>query len=424
MAAGSNPWAVRDSAPPGKEQVAQTAVRLGVSGLGRAFVLTEPALRDNARIKLVAACEPRDASRDAFARAYPDARVYSSFDAMCDDSNVQAIYIATPHEWHADQACQAAAAGKHLLIDKPMAVDLTDARKIVDAVSRAGVVAVVGPSHSFDAPVTLANNLVASGRYGRVRMVQMLNYTDFLYRPRRTEELETARGGGVLFSQAVHQVDVLRRLVPGQAASSVVAQTGNWDATRDTEGAYTAMVWFDGGAVASLTYSGYARFDSDAWMDNLSETGHDKQPGQFARTRQALVADGVADEGALKVQRTYGLAPALPMPSAHEHFGPVIVSLDGADLRLTPRGVVVYADDGESFVPCMVSAHPRTPVLDVLADAIHGVSAPLQDPHWGMGSLEICHAILRSSRGRVRVDLVHQRAAPYRPRDHDQQSGD
>ena len=74
---------------------------------------------------------------------------------------------------------------------------------------------VVGHSHSFDAPILRTRELIASGAFGAVRMINALNYTDFLYRPRRPEELDTAQGGGAVFNQAAHQVDIVRLLGGG-----------------------------------------------------------------------------------------------------------------------------------------------------------------------------------------------------------------
>ena len=99
---------------------------------------------------------------------------------------------------------------------------------MIDAARDAGVQLVVGHSHSFDAPILRAREIIASGSVGAVRMIQALNYTDFLYRPRRPEELDTAQGGGVLFSQAAHQIDIVR-LLGGGLVRSVRAGTGAWD---------------------------------------------------------------------------------------------------------------------------------------------------------------------------------------------------
>ena len=74
----------------------------------------------------------------------------------------------------------------------------------------------VGHSHSFDAPILRTRALIAGGEFGAVRMINTLNYTDFVYRPRRPEELDTAQGGGAIFSQAAHQVDIVRLLGGGE----------------------------------------------------------------------------------------------------------------------------------------------------------------------------------------------------------------
>ena len=132
-----------------------------------------------------------------------------------------------------------------------------------------------------------------------------------MYRPRRPEELDTARGGGVVFSQAAHQVDVARML--GGEVRSVRAVTGSWDPARPTEGAYTALVTFDGGAFGSLTYSGYGHFDGDELCDWVSETGQRKDPGRHGAMRALTREAGSAeDEAALKNRRGYGSAEMRP----------------------------------------------------------------------------------------------------------------
>src|SRR5262249_11684400 len=163
-----------------------------------------------------------------------------------------------------------AAAGKHLLVEKPMALTLDEAQAMIDASRAAGVKLIVGHSHSFDAPIAAARKIIASGEFGRLKMITALKFTDFLHRPRGAEELDTALGGGVVFNQAAHQVDILR-LLAGGLAESVVAQTGIWDPSRPTEGAYNAMIRFAGNVAATITYSGYAHFDSDEFLDWTSE---------------------------------------------------------------------------------------------------------------------------------------------------------
>ena len=380
-------------------------VRLGVAGLGRAFVLTLPTLVADPRVRLVAAAAPRADSRDAFAARF-GGRGHATVDALAADLEVEAVYVATPHQMHADHVVACLNAGKHVLVDKPLAVTMADADRMVDAAEAAGRHLIVGPSHSFDSPVRLARRLIADGGLGPLRIVQALNYTDFLYRPRRPEELRTEDGGGVIFSQAVHQVDVVRLLAGGRARR-VMAMTGAWDPDRPTEGAYSALIDFDGGAFATLTYSGYAHFDSDVWMDDTGELGHPK-PAGYGRARRALAGLDAEAETRLKATRTFGATDAPPPATRHEHFGPVLALCDRGDLRLTPSGVEIHGDTERRTVDAPLGTGPREGVIDALWRAVREDRAPVQDGAWGRASLEVCHAILASARTGQPVDLTRQ----------------
>ncbi|MEC7256526.1 MAG: Gfo/Idh/MocA family oxidoreductase, partial [Pseudomonadota bacterium] len=201
-------------------------------------------------------------------------------------------------------------------------------------------------------------------------------------------------GGGVLFSQAIHQIDVVRYLAGGQG-TRLAALTGNWDAARPTEGAYAALLSFAGGVFATLTYSGYAHFDSDTWMGDVAELGQDKTAA-YGAARRGLKGIAPGGESAAKMQRTYGRG-AEPAPAPHhEHFGPVIALCDRGDLRLTPDGVEINGDLTREFRAAPVG-RPRAGVLDALHDAVRLDRAPVQDGAWGLASLEVCHAILRAA---------------------------
>lgn len=382
-------------------------IRLGVVGLGRAFMLMLPTFRADPRIALVAAAAPRQASRQAFENEF-GGRAYETIEKLCADPDVEAIYVATPHQMHCDHVIAAARAGKHVLVDKPLAISLEDGAAMVKACRDAGVHLIVGPSHSFDGPVVQARRLIDEGAIGTVRMINAWNFTDFLYRPRRPEELDTSQGGGVVFSQGVHQIDIVRLLAGGRGRS-VTAMTGKWDARRPTEGAYSALMTFEGGAFAAFTYSGYAHFDSDEWMDWTGELGHRKDPAQYGGARRALAKVASAqEEAALKTARTFGAGSEPPVADRHEHFGPIIICGDRADLRLTPQGVHVYGDEERTFHSAAPIDVPRAEVANALFDAVRGGCPPAQTGAWGLASLEVCHAILQSAETGLPVDLRHQ----------------
>lgn len=390
---------------------AREKLRLGVIGLGRAFTLMLPTFLRHPMVDLVAASDPRPDARARFAGDF-GASVYETAEGVCADPRVQAIYVASPHGFHAEHVRLAAGAGKHVLVEKPMALSVADCQAMIAAARAGGVHLLVGHSHSFDAPYLQARELVAGGEYGAVRMISALNFTDFMYRPRRPEELDTAAGGGVVFSQAAHQVDVVR-LLAGSPATSVHAVTGAWDPARPTEGAYTALLRFRSGAAASLTYSGYAHFDTDEFNGWVGELGQARDSGQYGTARAALAEIETAEqEAALKNRRAFGPAGRDAFRGdgalAHNLFGVVIACCERADLRPRADGVMAYGDFERRFHPLPPPAVPRAEVIDELyAAAIEGV-APLHSGDWGMATLEICLAILRSAAEGREVELGHQ----------------
>jgi phthalate 4,5-cis-dihydrodiol dehydrogenase len=385
-------------------------LRVGVAGLGRAFTVMLPTFTGDPRVKLVAAADTRAEARQRFAADF-GAKCYATVEELCADPEVEAVYVATPHQYHAPHAVLGAQHGKHLLIEKPIALTLDECTTIVDAARRARVQLVVGHSHSFNAPVARLRGLIESGDFGAVRMINAIDYTDYLYRPRRPEELDTAQGGGAVFNQAAHQVDIVR-LVGGGRVASVWAATGAWDPSRPTEGAYAALLTFADGAFASLTYSGYGHFDSDEWQGWIGEMGQKKTP--YAGSSSPRFAHA-RDEAAFKNARNYGgpdYRPPLAQAPAHQHFGTLLVSCDRADLRALPNGVMVYQNGAARLDPLPPPPAPRAEVIDELYRAIVHGEAPLHDGAWATATLEVVLAILRSAHEGRDVVLGHQVALP------------
>src|SRR5438874_2365658 len=381
-------------------------MRIGVAGLGRAFTLMAPTFAADARVALVAAADPRPEARAQFERDFRG-RAYATVAELCADAALEVLYVATPHQFHAEHARLAFAAGKHALVEKPMALTLDECRAMVDAARAAGRHLIVGHSHSFDAPIQRTRDLIASGAYGRLRMITALNFTDFLYRPRRPEELDTARGGGAVYNQAAHHVDIARLLAGGRA-KSVRAQTGAWDPARPTEGAYSALIAFEDGAFATLTYSGYAHFDSDEFIGWIGEGSQKKDPAAYGAARRALTGD----ERQVKDARNYGGAQYAKAPAAlgHQHFGVLIASCEHADLRPLAEGVWIYADGERRLEALPAPKVQRAEVIDELYAAVVEGRAPLHDGPWALATAAVCLAILQSASEQREITLRNQTA--------------
>ena len=237
-------------------------------------------------------------------------------------------------------------------------------------------------------------------------MIHAFNYTDFLYRPRRPEELDTAQGGGAVFNQAAHQIDIVRLLAGGRV-KTMRAATGAWDPARPTDGAYSALLTFESGAFASLAYGGYGHFDSDEFSGWVGEMGQAKTP--HARKSQRFA--NPEEESDFKNARNYGGAayqPSVTQDLAHQHFGTVIVSCERADLRPMPNGVMIYQDGTARLDPLPPPSVPRSEVIDELYVAIVDGKPPLHDGAWGMATLEVCLAMLTSSREGRDIALSRQ----------------
>ncbi len=397
--------------------VPEKVLRIGVAGLGRAFTLTAPMLTGDPRLNVVAGADPRAEARARFCADF-GVSAHETVEAMCERPDIDAVYVASPHQFHRPNVEAAARAGKHVLVEKPMALSLGDCEAMIEAAEKAGVVMVVGHSHGFDRPIIRAREHIASGEFGQLRMINAMQYTDFLYRPRRPEELDTAQGGGVIFNQAPHQIDNIR-VIAGGRVRAVRAGVGAWDSARPTEGAYSAFLAFESGVFASLTYSGYAHFDSDEFSDWIGESGLPKDSSRYGGARAALAGLSAREELDLKAAANYGGAGYVPPhrdeDSArrwHQHFGLLIASCEGADLRPRPDGVMIYANAERRFEPLERPRVYRSEVVDEFHGAIAHGRKPMHDGRWALATMEVCDAILRSAREGREVTLSRQSGTP------------
>jgi phthalate 4,5-cis-dihydrodiol dehydrogenase len=236
-------------------------------------------------------------------------------------------------------------------------------------------------------------------------MITAVNFTDFLYRPRRPEELDSSRGGGAVYNQGAHHVDIVR-LLGGGRLKSVRAATGAWDPARPTEGAYSALLTFEDGAFASITYSGYGHFDSDEFTGWIGEGGQRKDPANYGAARKLLEGD----EMQVKDARNYGGAQYARAPTAllHQHFGVLIASCERADLRPLPDGVWIYTDGEKRLEPLAAPKVQRAEVIDELYAAVVEGKPPLHDGEWALATTEAVLAILQSAKEQKEIALTNQ----------------
>jgi phthalate 4,5-cis-dihydrodiol dehydrogenase len=370
-------------------------IALGVIGLGMAGAVMVNAAAAHPGIRIVAAADPQRNPRDAFTRAF-GAPAFEDARQVCENPDVEAVYIATPHQFHRAHAVLAAESGKHVVVEKPLALTLEDCDTIIEAVDRNRVHLIVGHTHGFDPAVRAMRRIIGSGEVGTLGLVAMWNYTNFIYRPRRPEELDTSRGGGILFNQIPHQIDTLRLL--GGNIRSVRAIAKQLDPSRPTEALASALLQLESGAAATITYSGYDHFDSDEFHFWIAESGAPKPADQHGATRRALL-DRTDDEATLRIRNFALGSRAVATPAHQPHFGTMIVTCSEADLRASRDGVLIYGRDGvrEIALPRRPGIPGRREVLDDLYGALRHGQPTFHDARFGRATLATALAVLRSA---------------------------
>src|SRR5690625_2430135 len=176
-------------------------IKFGICGLGFAgSVLMAPIMRRHPNAEIVSACDVNEEVRESFGEAY-GIPVFASLDEMIGNVDLDAVYIASPHQFHCEQVIEASKHGLHIIVEKPLTLSLEEGKQMIEATEKAGVHLVVGTSRSHDPVIRTMRHIIDSGEVGKVSMLNLFNYTDFLYRPRRPEELDTNKGGGITFNQ-------------------------------------------------------------------------------------------------------------------------------------------------------------------------------------------------------------------------------
>ena len=225
-------------------------------------------------------------------------------------------------------------------------------------------------------------------------MVNSWYFTDWVYRPRRADELDVTKGGGVTFRQGSHQFDIIRLLCGGKARS-VRAKTFDWDARRRTIGAHIAYLDFEDGAAATAVYNGYGHFSSMDLCFDISEWGLHQPPQTRKPARHA--ASHVLPEDELRAKQDRA-SNAIPSSAPYQpFFGLTLVSCERGDIRQSPRGLFVYSHDGCDEIELPTDRSPRDLVLAEFHGAITRTAPALHDGRWGLANLEVCTAAIASS---------------------------
>ncbi len=388
------------------------ALRVGIAGLGIATRQILPGFDVVPGAELTAVADIRAEELRRFKQHYPGVETFADVAQMCKRPDIDAVWVATPNHLHAEHTIVAAEHGKHVICEKPMAVSLAEADRMIEAVERNRVKYVQGHSKIFRLPIRKMGEVIRSGRLGRVIQINTWMYNDWMRRPVTASEVDERRGGGVVYRQGPHQMDIVRYLGGGMVRS-VRAVTGRWwNPPYDIEGNYSAFLDFTDGAAALVSFNGYGHLDVAELSWNIGEGGQ-------VRSERQLWGARARPTGALSPEEKYALpqysAEALAKSryekrDAQDFFGLTVVSCERGDIRQSPQGLYIYTENGREEID--VPNRVRSGELQELVDAVTQDRPGFPDARWGKATLETIMAIFQSSRERREILLSAQVPVP------------
>jgi predicted dehydrogenase len=206
--------------------MAQERLRVGCIGMGWWSDVLADAILRSGKLEIVACFTRSQDKREAFARKY-GCRPAPSYEAMLDDRSIAAIVNTTPNNVHLETTAAAAAAGKHVFLDKPIANTVSDARALTTACREAGVVLALGYQRRKESHFRWVRERIDAGELGRLVNAEANISRDRLGQFDASSWRYTAAGmpGGVMLQIGIHYTDVLEYLLgPIVAVSGRLAQ--------------------------------------------------------------------------------------------------------------------------------------------------------------------------------------------------------
>jgi len=241
--------------------MSETPLRVGVAGCGRiARVLHIPGYARSPHAEVVAFYNHRRETVEDLCDEHPQAEFFDDYDRFLREGDVEAVSICTPNALHAPMAVAALQRGIHVLVEKPMAVSLAEARGMIEASHESGAVLMVGQTQRYMPCHRRAMEIMQDGTLGRLFQMHMafghggpLKWSD----RGRWFVMASLAGTGVIGDLAVHKADLIR-VMSGQEVESVAAFKAGFE-TEEVEDNAVAVLRLTDGTLVTLSASWTAR---------------------------------------------------------------------------------------------------------------------------------------------------------------------
>ena len=151
----------------------QGPIRVAIVGCGRISDLHQLGYRGREDARIMAVCDTRKSQAVGKGKAWGVEKVYSDYQQVLEDKNIDLVELLTPHHLHCPMTVAACQAGKHVSVQKPMALSATEADEMIAAAKKAGVTLRVYETFVYYPPAVKARQLIDAGEIGEVRAVRM-----------------------------------------------------------------------------------------------------------------------------------------------------------------------------------------------------------------------------------------------------------
>ncbi|MCE5299913.1 MAG: Gfo/Idh/MocA family oxidoreductase [Spirochaetia bacterium] len=252
-------------------------LRVGIIGCGTIFPMHAESVRQACKdaARLVAVCDIKQ-DRVFAASAKYKCTAYANYRTMIDKENLDVVHVCVPHYLHSEMAVYAAAHGVNIYMEKPMGINIQQAKDIVKAVKEKPVKMAVSFQNRFNPSTQLAKKMIASGELGNIisaRLVLAWHKSDEYYLKSDWKGTADKEGGGVVIDQAIHSLDILRYLF-GTQIEWIDATTANRMHVRiQVEDEAAGVIMFKDGAYVNFYTICHNSYDDDVEMEIHCEKG-------------------------------------------------------------------------------------------------------------------------------------------------------
>ena len=260
-------------------------MNVGIIGAGKFSHRHIRALQSSGRFEVVAASRRDEGELAGFCEEY-GLKAYTDYRKLLMDREVDVVLVSTPHHLHYPIGCESAQMGKHIMLEKPMALTATQCKEMNRVVKENGVTLMIGHTARFTDAFISAKKYLENDELGDLLQVSSVSKTRWVNEDRKDWHLMKKYGGGYLYTLGIHQLDLIMQIVD-VPAYSVRGKLGTFFHEQEVDD--HGMIWinFSNGVMATLLMTGFQIGVNDVSTEIIGRKGQIK----FNSTKGALYAE-------------------------------------------------------------------------------------------------------------------------------------